>query len=237
MIFESYKLEQLKGDTSYMKKASMILLLGGMVMLLFGCGKKLYKVDYCGAQSVYENAKESYREGERVVLKYGLIATDTNYSFYLDDEPIDYNYKDGAYLLSFVMPGHDVKIECRTSNSMVATNIAVTIQNQVKAADIWIIPDTEANRKTTVWGTAVLSKLDVGTSQTAYVWGSPEDNGMYLIRMIDEDQMFYSADGIKLEHNQSIVIHEDKENRTIILEVYDADGIKIAEYEMFAARL
>ncbi len=78
----------------------------------------MYEVDYCGMQGLYGNAKDSYTEGELVVLRYELIATDTNYSFYVDDEPIDFNYEGGAYVLSFVMPSHTVKLECRTSNSM-----------------------------------------------------------------------------------------------------------------------
>lgn len=101
------------------KKLTIILLLGGMVVSLFGCGKSIYKIDYCGEQGFYENAKESYKEGETVTLKYDLIATDTDYSFYLDDEPISFTYKDGAYILKFVMPNHDIKLECRTSNSMI----------------------------------------------------------------------------------------------------------------------
>ena len=100
------------------EKVITILLLSCMMLILFGCGKKAYKVDYCGERDFYENAKESYKEGEKVTLKYGFISTDTDYSFYLDDEPIDYEYKDDAFILQFIMPGHDIKIECKTSNSM-----------------------------------------------------------------------------------------------------------------------
>lgn len=218
-----------------MKKAGIFLLLGGMVMILFGCGKKSYNVDYCGDQDFYENAESSYKEGEKVSLIYGVIATDTDYSFYLDDESIGYRYENGVFVVDFVMPGHDVKLECRTVNSMENTNIAITVKNQIKTADIWIISDTEENRKTTVWGTATLSELDTETCETAYI--SMDENGLYLIRMIDEDHMFYSADGIKLEVGQSIVIREDAKTRAAIVEIYDEDETKISEYEMFVGRL
>ncbi len=204
-------------------------------MVLFGCGKKTYKVDYCGEQDFYENAKDSYREGEKVTLKYGLIATDTDYNFYLDGEAINCNYEGGAYVLQFVMPAHDIKIECRTKNTMMNSSISVSVLNKVTTTDIWIIPDTEENRKTSVWGTATISSLEVEISQIALIPESIEEDGMYLIRMIDENQMFYSADGIRLEDNQSIVIYED--NGITIIEVYAEDGAKISEYEMFSARL
>lgn len=100
------------------EKIITILLFGGIMMLLFGCGKNAYKVDYCGGQDFYENAKETYKEGEKVTLKYGHIAADTAYRFYLDNEEIDYEYKDEAFILQFTMPGHDIKLECRMSNPM-----------------------------------------------------------------------------------------------------------------------
>lgn len=90
---------------------------------LSGCFAKKYAVDYCGQKICYRDAKDSYREGERVKLLYGMIATDTNYSFYLDNERInpDFDSKTYSYIISFTMPGHDVKLECRSYNSMLNT--------------------------------------------------------------------------------------------------------------------
>lgn len=156
---------------NYIKKTCMFFLLGGMVMLLFGCGKNKKNVGP-------------------------------------DSQP---------------------------SNTAETPTIEITVLNQINTADIWVIPDIEKNRKTTVWGTATLSKLDVETGTVAYI--SESSDGMYLIRMIDENQMFYSADAVQLENNQSIVIREDAESRITIIEVYDAQGTKISEYEMFAGRL
>lgn len=78
----------------------------------------LYKIDYCGLENCYENARNSYKEGELVVLRYSLIATDTNYSFTLDEESVDYSYRNGAFEICFYMPNHDVKLVCHSVNSM-----------------------------------------------------------------------------------------------------------------------
>lgn len=90
-------------------------------MLLFsGCGKK-YKVDYCGQKDMYPGARDSYRAGAQVELKFPYIATDTDYSFYLDGERMQTDYRDGdGFILRFTMPDHDVTVECRSYNSMVA---------------------------------------------------------------------------------------------------------------------
>ncbi|MBR7032392.1 MAG: hypothetical protein IKI03_02015 [Clostridia bacterium] len=95
---------------------------GGIVLFgLFGCFKKApeYKIDFSGEESWYEGAKKTYREGETVTLYYNLIATDTDYKFLLDGEPINFGYDDErGFVITFAMPAHDVKLECQTKNSM-----------------------------------------------------------------------------------------------------------------------
>ena len=48
--------------------------------------RKKYKVDYCGKQFEYKNARDEYRAGENVTLYYSMIATDTDYFFSLDGD-------------------------------------------------------------------------------------------------------------------------------------------------------
>ena len=94
---------------------------------LFGCTGKKYKVDYCGQEGCYSNAKMSYRAGEQVELYYELIATDTDYSFYLDGESINYQYDDQhGFVIKFIMPDRDVKLECVMKNTMEYDPSAVT---------------------------------------------------------------------------------------------------------------
>lgn len=82
-------------------------------------GKASYKVDYCGGKGCYNGAKDSYMEGEEVILRYMLIATDTDYSFYIDGQQIMAYYSNGGMEIKFVMPGHDIKVECVARNTMV----------------------------------------------------------------------------------------------------------------------
>ena len=80
---------------------------------------KKYKEDYCGEKYAYKNAKDEYRAGEKVTLYYWMIATDTDYSFSLDGAELsrDYDTKKG-FILSFIMPDHDVVLHCFSRNSM-----------------------------------------------------------------------------------------------------------------------
>ena len=64
-----------------------------------------------------------------------------------------------------------------------ACDRTITIINGVYEASIWILPDTEANRKTTLWGTATVSKIQADSSSQAGI-DKPGDNGQYLFRMI-----------------------------------------------------
>ena len=111
--------EALMRDRKLIKVISAILA-GGMIMFgLFGCGTKKYRVDYDGDREYYEGAKDEYEAGEKVVLYYDLIATDTDYAFYLDDERINFGYSDDkGFIIEFTMPERDVKLRCETRNSM-----------------------------------------------------------------------------------------------------------------------
>jgi hypothetical protein len=104
--------------------AALVMILGGMLMLcLFGCGKTAYAVDYRGQKDEYRDARDTYKAGQKVKLTYSLIATDTDYSFWLDGERLNPDYKEGkGFILEFTMPDHDVQLECRAVNSMVETS-------------------------------------------------------------------------------------------------------------------
>jgi len=90
-----------------------------LILSLFGCGAGKYNVDYCGAKGLYKGAKDAYKAGAKVTLYFELIATDTDYSFTLDGEPLNFEYDDKkGFVISFTMPEHDVKLECHSRNSM-----------------------------------------------------------------------------------------------------------------------
>ena len=88
------------------------------MLLLAACGKKTYEIDYCGQEGLYDNAVSSCRAGDEVTLVCTLMATDTDYSFFLDEEELDYSVDLNGMEIRFEMPAHDVKLECRTTNSL-----------------------------------------------------------------------------------------------------------------------
>ena len=111
----------------------------------------------------------------------------------------------------------------------------VTFINEVKDADVWILPDTQANRKTTLWGTATAAKVKSGESREAPLT-EPGDDGLYLFRMIDADRFYYSANGVKLQANWSVTIRAD-DPHTVTLEVKDETGTLQNTYAVFSAML
>jgi len=111
----------LQGETGMIIAAIVV---AAVVMIIFNLtshiwNKNRYKVDYCGSEAFYEGAKKTYKAGTKVKLYYTMEVSDMDMSFYLDDEYLNAKY-DGkkGYLIEFVMPNHDVKLECRISESM-----------------------------------------------------------------------------------------------------------------------
>ena len=67
------------------------------------------------------------REGERVRIYFPLVATDTNYTFYIDGLQTfpDYTHETG-YIIEFTMPDHDVVISYNERNTMLDFKIMNT---------------------------------------------------------------------------------------------------------------
>ena len=112
-----------------MKKTMKIIVIIAAVAVgvaaLFGAlsssGNEKYKMEY-DSKDLYRGAKDSYKAGQKVTLRFPYVATDTSYSFYLNGKAIDNTYSDlGGYKLEFVMPPYDAKLECVTKNDMVYT--------------------------------------------------------------------------------------------------------------------
>ena len=112
----------------------------------------------------------------------------------------------------------------------------ITFINGVKEADVWILPATEENLKTTLWGTATIAKLktDEAHRLSLQALGGPGD---YIIRMIDTEGMYYASDRIPLEEGYSLQIKKDDQPMSVVLEVMNADGVLVETYSVFAARL
>lgn len=109
-----------------MSKGLGFLLFGAAVLIVAGVfffgrySAKKYTVDYDGAKGMYIGAEDSYAAGTKVVLYYPYVATDTDYSFYLDGKRLDFDYDDNkGFVLKFVMPDHDVVLSCKSKNTMI----------------------------------------------------------------------------------------------------------------------
>ena len=109
----------------------------------------------------------------------------------------------------------------------------VTFVNTVRDADAWILPQTAANLKTTVWGTATVPKAKTGESRQVPL-GEAGDGGFYIFRMIDADGFFHSANGIVLEDGWRVKVGGED---GVVLEVLDGDGVLQKTHEVFSARL
>ncbi len=86
---------------------------------MIGFGKKKHKLIF--AEYGFTSKKTSYAVGESVTVYYDLIATDTDYSFYVEEDDVDlhrdYDTAHG-YVFMFAMPDHDVTIHVSSRNSM-----------------------------------------------------------------------------------------------------------------------
>ena len=107
--------------------------------------------------------------------------------------------------------------------------------NGVKDADIWILPQTEKNLKTTVWGTATASGVKTGERRETPLC-DPGDDGLCMFRMIDTDHYYYSANGITLKVGWTLQLKQN-DLHAVTLEVSDENGVLIQTYNVFAARL
>ena len=103
-----------------MNKTISLILTGVMIMLsVSGCGRQKYKLNFDGHG--FESRKAEYAAGESVTVYYNLIATDTDYSFFIDDDvEMKQNYDNRhGYIFTFRMPDHDVTLHKESHNSMI----------------------------------------------------------------------------------------------------------------------
>ena len=83
-----------------------------------GCSGQKYTLHYDGYG--FESKRTQYAAGEKVTVYFDMIATDTDYHFYIDDDvemKQSYDSKHG-YVFTFVMPEHDVTLREESYNSM-----------------------------------------------------------------------------------------------------------------------
>ncbi len=60
----------------------------------------------------FKSERSEYKEGEHVEVAYPYILSDVNYSFQVDVERVQVSYEGHTAVLQFVMPNHDVSVDC-----------------------------------------------------------------------------------------------------------------------------
>ena len=227
-----------KTTLSFIKKLFLTLLGVSMMFTLFGCGKQKYKLHFEGYG--FQSSKTEYAAGEQVTVYYDLIATDTDYRFWLDDESVklkqDYDDKHG-YVFTFLMPDHEITLHVSSHNSMeYIPTVSVTFQNEVEEADVWLLPQTEENLKTSLWGTPSAGALEKGASAELTLT-NPEYAEAWLVRIIDRNKAYYSAQDLKLEDGYTVVFKSEGSKFDAVIEVHDASGAVIFSAEAFTGIL
>lgn len=215
----------------------IIFLVGILVIGLLGCGPQKYKLELDGYG--FSSPKTHYAEGATVKVTFDLIATDTDYSFYLDcdDTELDIDYDNGAYVMTFVMPAHDVKLSMSSRNTMVyVPTVSITLDNQIRTADIWIMEDTPEKRKQSLWGDTTIKACGANEPQEIMLKKISADN-KYIVRMIDDKRLYYEVCNVEIIDGQSIVIKSTENELSTFIYVYNDDGNVANEYEMFVAAL
>ena len=105
----------------------------------------------------------------------------------------------------------------------VGETIEITFINETEeTTDVWVLPDIEANRKTSIWGKAMIEKLPVGSEDKVKVEKQEEDS--YLLRVIDKDQLYYEANDIIIKEGYTLKLILDSESFVASLEVTDETG-------------
>lgn len=77
-----------------------------------------YHVTLDSGLLVFEKDQEYYEEGEEVVIIMEEMATDTDYTFYINGEYIQPRWENNGFVLRFPMPAEDVIVSLTSENTM-----------------------------------------------------------------------------------------------------------------------
>ena len=112
---------------------------------------------------------------------------------------------------------------------------AVTFRSGLPTdADVWILPETEEILHTTVWGSATLRKTSPDVERPVAL-AAPGPAGLYVLRAIDTNGMYYAADEIALTDGD--ILRLSVRDLQAVLTVEHANGAPADEYDVFSAAL
>lgn len=134
-------------------------------------------------------------------------------------------------LVLFSCKDKDGDPDMKKSETKAEKTVSVTIINDVEEADFWIMPHTEENLKTSLWGTATVPKLKAGEKQTVSI--GEAENGKYIIRAIDADKAYFSASDMVLGDNYTVYFTTDESKYEAEIETLDENSKKVSSKHAF----
>lgn len=130
----------------------------------------------------------------------------------------------------------EVKPE-ETESNTTGEMMKIRFVNEVEDTDLWILPQTEKNLKTSLWGTATVAMLK--KEDTIEVAIEETSDHLYILRLIDQRGALYSANDFELHDGDTIVfdaIDDDFVRARLALLDKDGKEVKVAE-EVFEGML
>ncbi len=117
----------------------------------------------------------------------------------------------------------------------VVKDAEISFVSEAVDADVWFLPETDENLKTTLWGKATIPGATAGEPFELTV-SVNASSGAAIFRAIDGDKTYYSANGIALENGYSVRLGED-DDFSYFIEIVDAEGNDVGKYPVFTAKL
>ena len=96
-----------------------------VALLCVGClpeENRVHTVSFDGHDDAYEYEDTLYKAGQKVVVYFTAIGTDTDYTFFMNGKKIDPEYEEKGYRIEFDMPANDVVLSYEANNSMDPAN-------------------------------------------------------------------------------------------------------------------
>ena len=115
-------------------------------------------------------------------------------------------------------------------------NIDITFKNEAVRATVWILPETEENKRTTLWGEATVPEAE-SEDGGKFTVSKKENAATFIFRAIDSDSMYYEANGITLDNGYSVIFKQGESPRSFTIETVRPDGQTVNVYPVFAAKL
>ncbi len=118
----------------------------------------------------------------------------------------------------------------------IVKNVDIVFKNQGIDANIWILPETKENKSTTFWGKPTVSESKPGNIGEFTVYKEVNTEAT-IFRAIDNDNMYYEANGIILENGYTVIFKSGDSIKTFTVETISSDGQTVNVYPVFAAKL